>query len=113
MPLTVTLTPPGELRPRRPVPYRLRNTGSPLTSIGVETQPSLPHRKTSTADGPRRAVAAATPIPFPLILNNAGASGCTRPPAVIGTPLPFEIVNVATPAAVPGGMMKLICPGET
>src|SRR5215470_8236054 len=96
------------------------NTGvSRPGSMGTPTHPEASHWKTVTGDcGPgfpasvRIAVAAATPVPLPFMLNNAGATGCTATVKVCAAPA-LRTVTVAVPAAVPSGTTKLTCPGET
>src|SRR5580698_8256751 len=59
------------------------------------------------------AVAAASPEPLPVMLNSVGPTCPTAPIAMTGLFVPLVRVNVATPAAKPGGITKLTCPGDT
>ena len=70
-----------------------------------------------TADEPPgialSALAAAKPDPVPVIVNRVGPTCPTAPIALTGGFAPLVMVNVATPVAIPVGISKLICPGDT
>src|SRR5215469_3041492 len=94
-----------------PVPKSSRTAGSlgPPRSMGRGAHPPALHWKTGVivwdpSDLATTISAAANPAPDPSILNNPGETVETAMAA-----LPAELITVAGPDAVPGGIWKLIC----